>query len=198
MAELSLKEKLDITAKFLGIFASIAGGAIWLQAYVKDVNQRITDRQKETIRYHELYNSQNMLAARETFAQFRANAFDALGPQLSSIRSPRQADEEVPKILRAEMDRQIAATENKTHIPRLITFFEQLHVCIDVGLCDAESARMLFKGEAYELNFLLAGYIDAKRRHNPDFGAGLEDLGYETNGEAAARIRREMERRTAN
>ena len=195
MEPLSLKDKLEITAKFLGIFASIAGGFIWLQTYVKDVNQRLTDRQKETIRYHEVYNSKELLAARETFAELKAKAFEKAGPQIAMLRSPQQVDSEAPKLLRASMAENIATVENKTDIPRLINFFEQLDVCIEVELCDAESAQKLFKGEAYDIYYMLAGYIDSKRRRIPDYASGLARLGYETGYEKANRIRLEMERR---
>ncbi len=195
MESLSLKDKLEITAKFLGIFASIAGGFIWLQTYVKDVNQRLTDRQKETIRYHEVYNSKELLAARETFAELKAKAFEKAGPQIALFRSPQQVDAEAPKLLRASMSENIAAVENKTEIPRLINFFEQLDVCIEFELCDAESARKLFKGEAYDIYYMLAGYIDSKRRRIPEYASGLARLGYETGYEKSKRIRIEMERR---
>lgn len=195
MESLSLKDKLEIAAKFLGIFASIAGGFIWLQTYVKDVNQRLTDRQKETIRYHEIYNSKELLAARETFAEFKADAFEKVGPQIKNFRSLKQVDEETPKLLRASMIQLIATAENKTDIPRLINFFEQLDICIEFEMCDAESARQLFKGEAYDTYYMLAGYIDSKRRRIPEYASGLKRLGYETGYDMANRINSEMARR---
>ncbi|TIO79342.1 MAG: hypothetical protein E5X74_10090 [Mesorhizobium sp.] len=189
---LSLKDKLDIAAKFIGVFASIAGGVIWLNTYVKDVNQRLTDKQKETIRYHELYNGEMLLSARETFAIYRAKAFAEAMPEISKFRSPRQADEQAPVLLRAAMTKQILAEPQKSEIPRLVNFYEQLSVCIDLEMCDGASARRLFKGDAYDIYYLLAGYIENKRLRDTSYAVGLEQLGYETAYEKADRIKQEM------
>ncbi|MEX0953645.1 MAG: hypothetical protein WDZ83_00355 [Rhizobiaceae bacterium] len=195
---LSLKDKLEITAKFIGIFASIAGGVIWLNTYMRDVNQRLTDRQKETIRYHELYNGELLLSARETFARYRASAYEEAMPQIRKFLSPAQVDKEAPKLLRNAMSKRISAEPQRLDIPRLINFYEQLAVCIDLEMCEPESARRLFKGGAYEVYYLLVGHIDSKRRHDPGFAKGLEMLGYESSYERGQRIRREMDTRASS
>jgi len=196
--QLSVKDKLEIVAKFIGITASIAGGFIWLQTYVKDVNQRLTDRQKETIRYHELYNSKEMLSARETFAEFQVKVFETTMPKILAFRNPRQADEEGPKLMHNAMNELIRSAANKTDIPRLINFYEQLGACIEFELCDGEPAKKLFKSEAYELHYLLGGYIDVKRRYNPEYATGLRELAYETGYDQLKRVRREIKQRSAN
>lgn len=180
MEPLGLKDRLDIIAKFLGIFASIAGGFIWLNTYAKEVNQRLSDRQKETIRYHELYNGKEMTDAREIFAVIKAEVYKEAAPQIANFKSPQQADDEGPKLVQNIMKEKISKPENKTEIIRILKFFEQLNIFIEMNMCENESAKKLFKGDAYEIYYLVAGYVEDTRRRNPEFANGLQRLAYET------------------
>lgn len=188
MEAMSIKDKLDVTAKFISIIASILGGFFWLHTYKQDVDRRLTEQQKETIRYHELYNSKEMLAARETFANLRAEAFRQATPVIRQFRNQKQIDEQGPKLQQAAMLKLISDADTKTDIPRLVNFYDQLGVCVKFKMCDPEAARLLFKGEAYDMLYILGGYIKAKRLRYPDFASSLEELGYDAPQAKARRI----------
>jgi|GEM_PF-5329839 len=172
----ALKTKSDILVSWISLVGVIAAVLFGVSEYRENRLKKIGDTERATLEFISRYNQEGILAARSKIQQ----SFDTLGSSLknnlegiNSLEAINQISAQFYKLNTANQLRS-DATYNDAML--LVRFFDELLICIDIGLCDRPSAEKFFTDEAYQYHLMLKTEIDRIQLTRASFGLGLEKL----------------------
>ena len=172
---MTLKDWSDVATSWIGVLTVITGIATFLVTYVSSKMEEVSERQVQVMDLFTEYN-EKQLENREIYAKLRATAGNEIKPLLSLQGNANAIVNQINQKKRASVKDQIGQLGLHPRIDALVYFFERVHACVQVKICDEELAKTLFSSEAHDLNDFLKHFIQERQIYRPEFGFGLEKL----------------------
>jgi hypothetical protein len=174
--EMSVKDQWDVMFKAIGLVSILLAAFATWYTYSKDVAQRLSDAQKQAFQLYILYISPNFSADRQALAEIRTDASRLVADQIKTISNANAASSERERLLKSITMNAILTGKKGESARRIIGFFDQAAICVEIHQCDRVGVYRLFHEEAYLQYEALSDLIAQWRLTQPDLGRGMEAL----------------------
>ncbi|MEM5473856.1 hypothetical protein WNZ14_19165 [Hoeflea sp. AS60] len=173
---MTLKDKIDLWLKGIGLVLAAVGFAWGLVQFADVLHQR---RVTQTLNYVERYGKDGLLGARidlgKAWLTARAQLEQLRAASVDPARFERRHRQLVFSVLNSLPGGNRADLEQDVSL--LISFFDELAICVRSKLCDKKSAQDFFQPEARSFYCLYKPYADfMANSYAETYGVGVKEL----------------------
>lgn len=170
------KTTSDIIVSWLSLLGVAAAVVFGFSQYRSDVVGQIKDTERTTLSFIARYNQSEILKARSGTQTSIDALNNELEAELQNIRNLNEINVRTDEFFETRAADRLRSDGTYLDAQLIVRFFDEIWVCIDVGLCDRPSAVKFFVDEAYQYHFVLKGEIQRIQRTRPNYGIGLQEL----------------------